>query len=46
MFEKKEKCYFCGLKAKKGQEFNGHPCCMSCKIRKEKEKAKKEMPAV
>lgn len=46
MFEKKEKCYFCGLKAKEGKEFEGHPCCMSCWIRKKDEKAKKEMPAV
>lgn len=41
MFEKKEKCYYCGLKVKiEGLEFDGHPCCRSCKIRKEGVKRK------
>ena len=42
MFKEKERCYHCGVKIKKeGQEFNGHPCCTSCKIRKTNDKMKK-----
>jgi len=43
MFKKKVKCYHCGIKIKKeGQEIDGHPCCISCKIRKTNDKIKKK----